>query len=107
MKRTTLKFLWKNKTLYIVESEYCNNWHKYFWLYDKNGELFSDITTNFDFLDENEYAIDNDFINCCFENSFECYKRLLKNFPVIDYYYKQGFTCIKLWKKTTLFIPKD
>lgn len=82
MKKTTLKFLWKNKTLYIVESEYCDNWHKYFWLYDKNGELFSDITTNFDFLDENEYAIDNDFINCCFDDNKALRKRINENFNI-------------------------
>ena len=104
MKKVKLKFLWKEKTLSLYKATYRNN-RPYYWLLDK-GELFSDITVNIAWLEENELAIDNDFINCCFENSFECYKRLLKNFPVIDYYYKQGFTCIKLWKKTTLFIPK-
>ena len=82
MKKTTLKFLWKNKTLYIVKSEYCDNWHTYFWLYEKNGELFSDITTNFDFLDNNEYAINNDFINCCFNDQDALRKRIRQNFDI-------------------------
>lgn len=54
----------------------------YFWLFEKNWEYFSDISINIEWLKKNEFAINSDFINCCFSNINECITWLHEYFDI-------------------------
>jgi len=62
-----LEAFWKTYTLSLVESNYENNWRKYFWLIDEeDGEYFSDITSNYSDikLEDDECLLKGDFVSC-------------------------------------------
>lgn len=91
MKTLKLKFLGKNLNLLLEESEYTETWNKYLWLYEKNGEFFSDISVNVDWLMKNEIAISKDFENCCFSDPKELYDRINKNFEITSRWVCNGY----------------
>lgn len=70
----------------LITSTYESNWRKYYWLYDKkDGEPVADITVNdpCEMLDNNEFLIDQDFLNFCFWwDSEKMRKRLKKNLKI-------------------------
>ena len=92
MKNTVyLKFLWKNRKLELLKSEYLNNNKLYLWLIDpKDWDYFSDITINLSEYSDPIYKdynfIDPEFIELCFSYIWDCKNRLEKNLNIKWFY---------------------
>ena len=87
MKKVTLKFLWKNIKLNLIENKYINNNKIFYGLVENNWEYFSDITKNVD--DSNRNYINNDF-TYCFDSSKEL-REWLQKYINIKEFWKYGY----------------